>query len=185
MFNMFIKILVSLPVIYIALYFIPFLGICLLLCRLFIYNKKNLFTSSVIFITGLIILIPKILVFFLDNINVNVSFLNNIINNEFYNLNLIRYSKLLITIGSIFLLLNYLVKIIFSKFNNNVINYIKNIELQDEKIAKENDLKIRIKREKMKNTNYVKCPFCGADSILSGKVSRCSYCRRVIENMKE
>ena len=183
MFNMFIKILLSLPVIFITLYFIPFLGICLLIVRLFVNNRKNLFTASIIFITGIVILIPKILNSFLNL--TGVSFLNNIINNEFYNVNLIKYSKLLITIGVIFLLLTYVIKIIFNKFNNSLISYIKNVELQDEKISKENDLEMKIKREKMKTTNYVRCPYCGSDNFISFKTGRCQYCRRVIENKKE
>ena len=185
MFNMFVKILLSLPVIFTTLYFIPFLGICLLVVRLFINNRKNLFTSSIIFITGILILIPKILNSVLNLIKIDIPFLNDIINNEFYNVNLIKYSKLLITIGVIFLLLTYVIKIIFNKFNNSLISYIKNVELQDEKISKENDLEMKIKREKMKTTNYVKCPYCGSDNIISLKTSRCQYCRRVIENKKE
>ena len=113
---MFVKILLSLPVIFITLYFIPFLGICLLVVRLFINNRKNLFTSSIIFITGLLILIPKILNSVLNLIKIDIPFLNDIINNEFYNVNLIKYSKLLITIGVIFLLLTYVIKIILLFF---------------------------------------------------------------------
>ena len=39
--NLFIKILCSIPVILLFLYFIPFLGVCLILFRYFIYDNKK------------------------------------------------------------------------------------------------------------------------------------------------
>lgn len=38
------------------------------------------------------------------------------------------------------------------------------------------------KREKAKNTGYVKCPYCGSDNLVSEKFGICAYCRRKIEN---
>ena len=61
-------------------------------------------------------------------------------------------------------------------------NYINEIQKRDEKISKENDMKIKIKQEKAQNTNYIKCPNCGSDNLLSEKFGTCKYCRRKIEN---
>ena len=45
--NLFIKILCSVPVILVVLYFIPFLGICLLLFRRFVYQNKTIKTYPI------------------------------------------------------------------------------------------------------------------------------------------
>ncbi len=46
--NLLFKILSSLPVILIALYFIPFLGVCLILLRYFMYDNKKEFQPQCI-----------------------------------------------------------------------------------------------------------------------------------------
>ena len=59
--NRLFKLLCSIPVILVFLYFIPFLGICLMLFRCYIYigRKNNLY--STLFICGILILLPKII----------------------------------------------------------------------------------------------------------------------------
>ena len=57
--NIFLKLLSSLPVILIFLYFVPFLGICLLLMRCFVYTNKKISTPIVMIVIGGLILIPK------------------------------------------------------------------------------------------------------------------------------
>lgn len=60
--NLFIKILCSIPVILLFLYFIPFLSVCLILFRYFIYdNKKRIETPIYLIVCGVIILIPKLI----------------------------------------------------------------------------------------------------------------------------
>ena len=182
------KILSSLPLILIMLYFIPFLGICLILLRFLIYNnQKRIFTSLLIAIIGLLIILPKGIFLILKLFNLSeISFLSNLVNNEFYNINLINYSKLLLTIGIVFLIiliiLNYMLDKISRKINLNIKKYINEIEKRNIEIYRQNDLKMQIKREKAKITNYVKCPYCGSDNILSEKFGVCKFCRRKIEN---
>ena len=99
-----------------------------------------------------------------------------------YNINFINYSKLLICIGIIFLIISFALTAIFNKLNIGILNYISKQEKMDTKISRENDMKIKIKQEKAKNTSYVKCPYCGSDNLLSEKFGICQYCRRKIEN---
>lgn len=114
--------------------------------------------------------------------------MENISNLEFYQNNLISYAKYLISAGVILLVLSLLLKAIFDKVGHqigkSIQNYAKENLKQEAEISQENDLKIKIKQEKAKNTNYVKCPYCGADNLLSEKFGTCQYCRRKIENKK-
>ena len=185
--NLFIKLLVSIPIILIVLYFIPFLGVFLLIFRYFIYsNKKRIYTPITILIIGLLILVPKLISIIFNATNINVPYLNNILSSDLYNINFIKYSKLLITIGVIFLVLSFVFRNLLNKASIKINDQIKKQIMETEKrnieISKSNDLKMKEKREKAKNTNYVKCPYCGSDNLLSEKTGKCKFCRRTIEN---
>ena len=60
--------------------------------------------------------------------------------------------------------------------------YIDQSVKKEAEVLKQNDLEMKIRQEKVKNTCYVKCPKCGSDNILSEKTGRCKYCRGVLEN---
>ena len=66
--------------------------------------------------------------------------------------------------------------------NSEVRNYISETQRRDAEISKQNDMEMKIKQEKAKNTSYVKCPNCGSDNLLEGKFGTCKYCRRELEN---
>ena len=188
--NLLFKILSSLPVILIALYFIPFLGICLILLRFFISNnKKRILTPMYIAGIGLLVLIPKglNLIFNLVKVDTNtIPYLKDIINSELYNVDFINYSKRLICVGVIFLIISFVLKTIFdkvsSKLKNGITKYIQENEKKKYQISKENDMEIKIKQEKAKNTGYVKCPSCGSDNLISEKFGTCKYCRSKLIN---
>lgn len=183
--NLLFKILASLPIILLMLYFIPFLGIILILFRFFVYSNKKISTSIYITLVGILILIPKIIYFILGIFKININtipYLQDVLNSDLYNINFINYSKLLICIGIIFLIISFALTAIFNKLNIGILNYISKQEKMDTKISRENDMKIKIKQEKAKNTSYVKCPYCGSDNLLSEKFGICQYCRRKIEN---
>ena len=42
-------------------------------------------------------------------------------------------------------------------------------------------MKMQEKREALKNTHVVHCPYCGADNMLTSNIGTCKYCRRRIE----
>ncbi len=183
--NLLFKILASLPIILLMLYFIPFLGIILILFRFFVYSNKKISTSIYITLVGILILIPKIIYFILGIFKIDINtipYLQDVLNSDLYNINFINYSKLLICIGIIFLIISFALTAIFNKLNIGILNYISKQEKIDTKISRENDMKIKIKQEKAKNTSYVKCPYCGSDNLLSEKFGICQYCRRKIEN---
>lgn len=182
--NKFFKLLCSLPIILIILYFIPFLGICLILFRFYIYrNNKQYKTPILLLLCGLLLLIPKLLdsiMKFLKLSSDEIPYLNNIMNSDIY-IKLLSYSKLLITLGIIFLILLFILKNVFNKVNTGIRNYMAEDLKKDYEIRKENDLKMQEKREKAKNTHVVYCPYCGADNMLTEQTGICKFCRRKIE----
>lgn len=188
--NIALKLLSSLPVILIMLYFMPFLGICLIILRYFIYDKKKRISTPIyIFICGILILIPKglDLIFETAKIDINnIPYLNDIINSELYNVDFMKFSKRLIYVGIIFLIISCILKTIFDKVSNKLNsgfrNYIRETEKRDYEISKRNDMEIKMKQEKARNTSYVKCPNCGSDNLLSDKFGKCKYCRRDLVN---
>lgn len=188
--NLLFKILSSLPVILIALYFIPFLGVCLILLRCFMYdNKKRISTQMYIVGVGILVLIPKALNLILDVAKVDITtipYLKDVISAELYNVDFINYSKRLICVGVIFLIISFVLKTIFdkvsSKLNSGIRNYINETQRRDAEISRKNDMEIKIKQEKARNTSYVKCPNCGSDNLLGEKFGVCKYCRRKLEN---
>lgn len=188
--NLLFKMLSSLPIILITLYFIPFLGVCLILLRCFMYdNKKRISTPIYIVGVGILVLIPKGLDLFFNMVKLDINtipYLEDIINAELYNVDFINYSKRLICVGVIFLIISFVLKTIFdkvsSKLNIGIRNYISETQRRDAEISRQNDMEIKIKQEKAKNTSYVKCPNCGSDNLLGEKFGTCKYCRRKIEN---
>lgn len=185
--NKFYKILCSLPVILIALYFIPFIGVCLILFRSFIYNNRKKHNHLIaLIVIGIIILIPKILEFVINIVNIKIPYINDILSNDLYNNQLIGYSKLLITVGIILYIISIILNRIFSdvknKINSTMRTYMNETIKRDTEISQKNDLEMKKKREKAKYTGYVKCPNCGSDNLLSEKFGTCKYCRRKLVN---
>lgn len=185
--NMFFKILCSLPVILLALYFMPFLGICLILFRYYVYrNSKYYKLPSLLLIIGFLLLIPKIINFIMQTfkLNIVIPYLNDIITSNIY-IKLLNYSKLLIIVGVIFLIISFIFKNIVNKLTSKIKtgmqNYMEQDLKKDYEIRKENDLKMQEKREKAKNTHVVHCPYCGSTNMLTEKTGTCQYCRRNIE----
>lgn len=103
--NRFLKILCSLPILLLMLYFLPFLGICLLILRCFIYsNRKRITTPIILIVVAILILIPKGLNIIFNMIKFDSSvipYYEDIMNAEIYVVDLIKYSKFLLTVGVI------------------------------------------------------------------------------------
>ena len=186
--NKFFKLLCSLPVVLIVLYFIPFLGICLILFRYYVYRGNKYYkTPTLLLVCGILLLIPKLtdsIIKMLKLDNVEIPYLNSIITSDIYT-KLLSYSKLLVTVGIIFLILSFIFRNVFNKLSNKVNSGIRNYMEQDLKkdyeIRKENDMKMQEKREKAKNTHVVHCPYCGSDNMLTEQTGTCKFCRRKIE----
>lgn len=184
--NPIVKILSSIPVILIALYFLPILGILLLILRYFVVtSRKKIWTPIILLTVGVLLLIPKCIDWIAQIANIEkttIPFLIEIAENNWYITKLINYSKLLLYLGIIFLIIMALINFVASKTASAIKSYIKKEEQTSREISSRNDLIMKEKREKAKNTGYVKCPYCGSDNLVSEKFGICAYCRRKIEN---
>lgn len=185
--NFIAKLLSSIPIILIVIYFLPFLGFCLLIFRSLIYSKKKISTSLILIIIGILLLVPKFLNFIFNILSFDINtipYYNEIINSNIYNINIVNYSKSLIMIGIIYLLISMIFTTIFNRASSSIKNYIARSEEKDYEIKSKNNLVIQEKQEKAKNTTVVICPNCGADNIFTEKIGRCKYCRQAIESKK-
>lgn len=178
-----LSLLCSIPVILVALYFIPFLGIVLILFRLYFKKQDKIYMLPTFLIaTALTIFIPKIIYLVVNAlaIKVNIPFLDKIISSDLYE-KLIKYGKLLIIVGVLYLILHYIFTNIFmkvkNKLNSSVNGFVERNEQRSYEIQKENDLKMRKTQEKAKNTHFVSCPTCGKDNIIHGNIGTCTHCR--------
>ena len=175
--NIFTKIIFSFPIILVLLYFLPFLGISLIIVRLFIYEyKKNLFIPIFLISIGLFILIFNKIYSLVDSISFFKEF--KIISD---NLNLTKFGIFILYLGVILSIIIICLKKLFEKITSLIKTYIEKTENLNEKVAKENDMEIKIKQNKARNTHVVHCPHCGASNILTEKTGTCVYCRRELE----
>ena len=180
----FIKIISSLPVILLALYFSRVLGVILILVRLSAHGeKKRDLTPIVLVIAGLVVLIPKGLDMLFDLIKFNtknIPYFNDIVTSAVYTGDFMKYSKALIIIGIIFGIITYFLnkatKSVKELFKTGFDNYT------DKQIAyeRENDLKIKEKQARAKTTQVVVCKKCGASNVITEKIGKCKYCRNTI-----
>lgn len=186
--NKIFKILCSIPVILITLYFIPFIGVILILFRYYVYrNEKYYKTPLILLICGLLLLIPRIVNSVIKILKFNVEdvpYLKVVLDSDIY-LKLLSYSRYLIIVSIIFLIISFIFRNTISKINGIISSQISNYgsKLQEDsyKIRKENDLIMQEKRERAQNTHVVYCPYCGSDNMLTEKTGTCKFCRRKIE----
>ena len=183
------KILSSMPIVLITLYFLPVLGILLLILRFFFFFSHNKKWTSIILVgLGFILLFPKGIDWFSNAFNIeknSIPYFLEITKSTLYTTKIIEYGKLLLYLGIIFLIVSVVFNLIATKTTIALKKYIQKEEQSNRKISEKNDLIMKEKREKAQNTNYVKCPYCGSDNLVSEKFAICSYCRRKIENKNE
>lgn len=188
--NIIFKILASFPIILLSLYFIPFLGVCLVIFRYFMYSdRKRITTPIIIAIIGLLVLLPNIVYSILKLLKFDINripYFEDIVKSELYSINFVDYGKFLICLGVLSLIIVFVLKTIFdklnTKLNHSIRNYVEEKQKMDYEISKQNDMEIKLRQEQAKNTSYVKCPKCGSDNILSDKFGTCKYCRSKLQN---
>lgn len=186
--NKIFKILCSIPVILITLYFIPFIGVILILFRYYVYrNEKYYKTPLILLICGLLLLIPRVVNSVIKILKFNVEdvpYLKVVLDSAIY-LKLLSYSSYLIIVSIIFLIISFIFRNTISKINgiisSQIFNYGSKLQEDSYKIRKENDLIMQEKRERAQNTHVVFCPYCGSDNMLTEKTGTCKFCRRKIE----
>lgn len=190
--NKILKMLCSLPIILIALYFVKFIGIILIIVRCLVYkDKKLLQTSIILMLLGIILFIPNVFDYILGLFNTTIPYLQQIIDSDIYS-KLMGYGKYLLCLGVVLIIISFIAKSVVSKVKNvgSELNsklqtatkdYIDEMERKEAEISKKNDLEIKLKQEQAKNTHVVYCSNCGADNIIVGNHGKCKYCRSVLK----
>ena len=178
-----LKLLCSIPIILLLLYYIPFLGIILILFRYYVYRNKKYYSLPIYLIScGLFLLLPRLLSFVVKTFKLNIN-ISEFISSDLY-LKLISFSKFLITVGIIFLFLSYIIRNLIAKFvsqlKNSAKGYINKYEQEQNRIREKNDLIVRERKEAAENTHLVCCPTCGLNNLIVGKVGKCKSCRNQI-----
>ena len=180
----FINIITSLPIILVALYFLPLLGILLILLKFITATNKNNNIAIILISLGVLIQIPNLLKALTKAFKFTIPYLDKVLEYDLY-YDLTKYSTLLIITGVVLIIITTLFNKLFNGLKNTlneaVDTYVTKQVEQDREIDKENNLEIKLKQEKAKNTHVVHCPNCGADNIVSEKVTKCKYCRTELE----
>ena len=183
------KLFCSIPVILALLFFLPPLGVIVFLLRYVIYGKRHFFRAPVcIMVFALIITIPFCLNWLINTLRLsfNIPYLQDIINSEYYS-RLLEFARFSFITAAIVLIVTFLLRNIIeqisSKLSQLISGYYSDLQKRDEKIAKENDLKLKEKAitSKQKTPHAVKCPHCGKTNSIIGTVGKCKSCRSVIE----
>ena len=174
--NELLKILFSLPIVLVVIYFMPFLGVVMLVARKFIVGKTK-YPVGIVFITvTTIIIIPKLIenIFSLFKIS-QLDFIENILASDVYHILLSR-CKLLFILGVIALIIEAISRKIRTSAVNSLMSYFNSMQEKDN-VFEDNDLAISENIEKPKNTSFVKCPNCGANNVIHGNTGKCSFCK--------
>jgi len=187
--NGLVKLICSLPVVLIVLYFLPALGVVMVIARYFIYGERHFFRTPVVLtLAGLILLVPRGLQLATENFNLGftIPYLSDILNFELYP-KLADYGQFILIVGIVVLIVSYLLKSFISGLSNNIRSmmsqYASTKQAEEIEIRKENDLKLREKEitSKQKTPHVVKCPHCGKTNSITGTVGKCKSCRSAIE----
>jgi len=182
--NTLLKTLLSVPTILIFLYFIPFIGVCLVITRYILYRKQNgLSFFKFLIVAGILMFIPKLIFELLNIISFNneiVIKLKECVDSDIY-LNLMNYGKRILSLGIILFIILMIIDKMINSAKSKFMSFYKEKEKQRIEISKANDLKIKQQQENARNTHVVYCPNCGASNMVIGKHSRCKYCRSHIE----
>ena len=165
--NAILKLICSIPVIILALCFLPVVGVLLIILRNFVYtNSRNYKTATSIIVLGIIILLPNVINWIVNDVfkseGVNIPYLQEIINSEIY-MSLYSNCEFIITVGIIYLIVSFAISKLTNKATNFITSYIK-------------------KQERAKHTKVMRCPYCGAHNIITEKTAKCSFCRKAFEN---
>jgi predicted RNA-binding Zn-ribbon protein involved in translation (DUF1610 family) len=182
--NSLLKIITSVPVILIALYFVPVLGVLLIILKFVTTTNRNTSVATILIITGLIIQIPNLINKLSELFKFKVPYLDKIIEHELYE-SLTKYSVKLLIIGVVLFILVTVFNKVFSGIKNTLANtmdtYVTKQVEQDREIDEENDSEMKQKQEAAKNFHVIHCPHCGADNIVTDNITRCKYCRKGLQ----
>ena len=183
-----VKVILSIPVILILLYFLPVIGVIALITRYILIDEKHYFmTPAVIAIVGLVALIPRGFELLQQNFNFNITipFLSDFLALPIYP-KITDYGKFCVIIAIVFFLLSALLRKFLTGLGDRIVKAFSTRRQEEltarERVAQENDLKIREQKLEMEQTelNVVKCPHCGKINHIKGKTGTCKSCRTPI-----
>lgn len=150
------------------LYTIPFVGIILIIIRLFSFKRKKDNLGLYLIIFGALLCLPNLINNFYE--------IESIVNNDIYSY---LYSDVKFIIGTGVVLL--IISSLFDKLKLKIMSLLKTEQKKNYNIDKENNLKIKEKQERAKTTHVIICPYCGSDNIISGNIGKCRHCRRSLQ----
>lgn len=180
---MIINMLLNLPVILLVMFFSRLLGIVLLIAYLIVKRPKNFTVSKVFLLVGVILFLPSLIQGVCQSLNINLSSIfpqvSEIIEMPIF-MQISNYAKFLIVLGIICYILLFIWYQVTSNSYSLFKNYIENQEKKSAEISMKNDLEMKEKREKAKNSRVVNCPYCGADNLIYNNVGTCKFCRKKI-----
>ena len=125
--NNLIKLLLSLPVILLVLYFLPVLGVIMLIARYFVYGSAHYYRAPIaLIIIGLILLIPHGLELAMANFGfeLTIPYFKEFIGLGIYP-KLIEYAQRLFVIGIVFLIVSAVTKAIAMKLSGKLSNLLR------------------------------------------------------------
>lgn len=187
--NSFIKLICSLPVVLVVLYFVPVLGVIMLIARYFIYGNKHFYRAPIVLIIlGLLCLLPRGIDAAIHSFNLSFSvpYLSEILSYELYP-KFADFGKFIFILGVVALIVSYLLRSLINTVSSRIsraVGEYASVKQQEEfEIRKENDLKMREKEitSAQKTPHAVKCPHCGKTNSIIGTVGKCKSCRSAIE----
>ena len=191
--NSFMKFLLSIPIILLVLYFLPILGVIMLIARYFIYGSRHYYRAPIVLlIVALILLIPHGLELAMANFGVELTipYFKEFISLGIYP-KIIEYAERIFIIGVVTLVVSAIIKTvgqkITAKLSNKLSGALSNYFNQKEQTRRE-EIKLRtteaeerIENSKKNIPHAVKCPNCGKVNSITGTVGKCKSCRTPIQ----
>ena len=175
--NQVLKLIFSLPVVLLLLYLFPVLGVFFAIGHLFMNRRASYYLPILLFIVGLILYLPRILEIISQKFQFTIGSLSEILEMPIYN-QIGPYGKRLMILGIVFMVASAIFKWIANLGHNSLLEYIKGQEMESAKLNAKNDLIMKEKQEKTKNSHVIICPHCGADNLIYGQTGTCKYCRK-------
>jgi len=189
----FTKFLLSIPIILLVLYFLPVLGVIMLITRYFVYGSRHYYRAPIVLlIVSLILLIPHGLELAMANFGfeLTIPYFREFISLGIYP-SITEYAERIFIIGVVILIVSAIIKTlgekITAKLSSKLSGALSNYFNQKEQTRRE-EIKLRtteaeerIENSKKNIEHVVKCPHCGKVNTVTGTTGKCKSCRNAIQ----
>ena len=182
-----LELVLSLPVIVVAMYFLPILGIILVFIRAIKYKyNRNYGFNMMLAVCGVVLLLPKLMKYLMDLIKVKtgeIPYLNEILELDIYP-KLVDLGKLLIVVGLICNLVSYFSRRLSNQKTASLKEKTTVRTLQAEAQANSKMYGINTETEKVEpkeaELQEFNCPYCAGLNKAYEEAINCKYCGREI-----